>query len=195
MAGMMDELLEAVGGEDALGSLLASKMGGGNPAELATAAKGGIGAILGGLATNAKEEQGAGALFDALSKKHDGSALGSLDLLGDDDQVTEGGKILGHVFGDNQESVINNLAGSAGVSSSLISKLLPALAPIVMGFLGKKALSGGLNAGSLASLLGGAMDDDGFGLDDIVGMLAGGGSSSGGAGAIGGILKGLLGGK
>ena len=65
--------------------------------------------------------------------------------------------------------------------------MLPALAPLVMGMLGKKKAGGGLDAGGLAGLLKG--EADGFDLGDILGMVTGGG---GGAGGLMNMLKGLF---
>lgn len=188
---MMDELLGSLGGEEGLGSLLSGLTGGGDAKELGGVAKGSLGAILGGLAQNASNEEGAGALFDAIKNKHDGSALDDTTGFGGTDQVEDGKKILGHVFGDKQETVTNKLAESSGMDMGMIAKILPALAPVVMGFLGKKAQGGQLDANGLSGMLSSGMED-GFGLDDIMGLL---GEDAGGLSGLLDKAKDFLGGN
>ena len=56
--------------------------------------------------------------------------------------TADGEKIVKNVFGDNEEQVVNQLGGLGG-GSSLFKSLLPMLAPIVMGYLGKQLAGGG----------------------------------------------------
>lgn len=161
-------------------------------------------ALLGGLANNAKSSGGAQSLSTALDG-HDDSVFSNLGgLLGGGG---DGSKILGHVLGNKQGSVEKNLAAQSGLDVGSISKLLPMLAPLVMGYLSKQKSSGGLDAGSLGSLLGNEkaaaekktpglgglssiLDADGDGsiMDDVIGMATG--KSKGG---IGGMLGKLFG--
>lgn len=165
-------------------------------------------AILGGLANNAKSPEGAQALSSALGG-HSSDIFGSLGgLLGGGG---DGSKILGHVLGSKQTSVQNNLASQSGLSAGAIGKLLPMLAPLVMGYLSKQKSDGGLDAGGLGALLGSErkaqekkspglgglasiLDSDGDGsiIDDVMGMATG---KSGGAkkGGLAGLLGKLLG--
>lgn len=67
----------------------------------------------------------------------------------------DGEKIVGHVFGGQQDQVANRLPGTAnlgGVGGDLVRKLLPILAPIVMSYLAKKVLGGGQDSGAQGSL-------------------------------------------
>ena len=50
------------------------------------------------------------------------------------------------MFGDNEEQVVNQLGGLGG-GSSMFKSLLPMLAPIVLGYLGKQAAGGGGGGG------------------------------------------------
>ncbi len=188
MAGLMDEMMGALNGADGgLGGLLGGVLGGQADAKTEKAAGLGIEAILGGLANNAQDPKGAEALMNALDR-HDGSALDNLGPgFGNAESAADGEKILGHVFGDNKAAVTQNLAAKSGLDVGSIAKMLPALAPVVMGMLGKKKAGGGLDAGGLAGMLKG--EADGFDLGDILGMVTGGG---GGAGGIMNILKGLF---
>lgn len=144
-------------------------------------------ALLAGMQANAADPGGAASLAAAVGQ-HDGSLLDGLDLGGLD--LGDGAKIVRHIFGDNEDQVVNQLSGANGLSSGTLMKLLPMLAPLIMAFLSKKAKGGaaqGSGGGGLGDVLGGG------GLGDILGGLLGGGSGSGGGG-IGDILGGLLGG-
>lgn len=190
MAGMMDELMGALGGgEGGVGGLLGGLLGGGDSAKNESAAGMGLEAILGGMAQNAKTKRGADSIADAVAR-HDGSALDKLSsTFGSQTATADGQKILGHVFGKNQEAVTAGIAKKSGLDLGAIVKLLPALAPIVMGFLSRKKDDGGLDASGLASALGG--ESAGFDLGDLTGLLGGGT----GTGGIMEIIKGFLGGR
>jgi hypothetical protein len=150
-------------------------------------------ALVGGLHANAQDPAGAASLAGALGS-HDPSLLdGGVNL--DQVDTTDGAKIVSHVFGDNHDQVVSQLGGMGGASitSGLVGKLLPLLAPIVMSFLAKRLLGGALGGGSGASAGG---SGGGGGLADILGSLLGGGSSAGsGGGSVGGFdLGSILGG-
>ena len=148
--------------------------------------------LLGSLAGASQQPQGASALFGALSNDHDGSILDALGPLLAGGYATralgsDGGRILSHLFGNQQGSVEQAVARSAGVDQSLISRLLPILAPIVMGYLGRRITSGGLDAGGLGGLLGGEREQvrqQDPGLGGIFDLLGGGSNDD----ASGGLL-------
>jgi hypothetical protein len=159
-------------------------------------------ALLGALAGNASTERGEQKLASVLERDHDGSLLDSLGgmlngSLGG--RTANGAGILGHLFGDNdnQGQVVNNLAGKSGVNPALISKLMPLLAPLVMGWLGKQMRGGGQAAassggmGSMGGMGGGAL---GGLLGGVLGQMMGGGGAGGGGGGLADMLGGLLGG-
>ena len=64
-------------------------------------------------------------------------------------------KFLGLALGGQQSAVTGAIASASGLKSSSAEGLLAMAAPMVLGLLGQKASSGGLNAGSFASMLGG----------------------------------------
>jgi len=168
--------------------------------------------LLGAMKKNVSSPQGADGLMSALSSKHDGSILDNLGgLFGggvDDSVMNDGAGILGHVFGGKQPQVENALSQKSGMDAGSITNILKIAAPIVMGFLGKqKAQSNVSDANGLNSLLGGMLggqpqqnqslittlldaDGDGSILDDVAGMVMGGGKKKGG---LGGLLGGLFG--
>ena len=162
-------------------------------AEQATRAA--IPALLGGMQANAQDPAGAASLAGAL-RQHDGSALGApVDQL----DTHDGQRIVQNVFGDQTHDVVARLGGATpGDGSSLVSKLLPILAPIVMAYLAKKLQGGTAGATTGDGGVGG-------GLGDILGQVLGGAggaqtqpgtpSGQGGLGdVLGGVLGGLLGG-
>lgn len=194
--------------DDLLGQLpmgeLANKLGV-DEATAEQAAKTALPTLLAGLQANAEDPAGAQSLESALAQHQDSSLLdGGVSL----DQVDEadGEKIVGNVFGDNKSQVVNALSNATGGGdgqSSIISKLLPMLAPIVMAYLAKQFMNkgqsgegsgdGGGLAGMLGGLLGGGGSGGGGGLGGMLGGLLGGGGSGGGGGGLGGMLGGLLG--
>jgi hypothetical protein len=157
---------------------------GADPAQAQQAISAALPALLAGLQRQAAPGSG---LQQAIEQDHDGSILddiagylnGTANL---GSRTTDGNGILEHVFGDKQQPIQQALSSQTGLSSSTIAQLLPLLAPIVMGMLGRQARTTGDSSG-------------GFGdLGTILGGLTGGSAGSGaGAGGLGDILGGLLG--
>lgn len=165
------------------------------------AARQAVPALLGGLQANAQDSGGAVSLEHALSQ-HTGMSLEGLDLGAVD--TDDGAAIVGNVFGDNTDQVINKLGGQSG-GAGIMSKLLPILAPLVMSWLAGKffgqqgqasAAPAGGGGGGLGDLVGGATGGgSGGGLGDLLGgLLGGGGGSASGSDPLGDLLGGLLGG-
>ncbi|MEP7332053.1 MAG: DUF937 domain-containing protein [Terracoccus sp.] len=119
--------------------------------EVTTAAQNALPALLGGLQANAQDPDAADSIVSALSN-HTSSVRGL-----DDIDERDGQKIVGNIFGGNQDQVVSQLGGLSGSSGSIISKLMPILAPIVMSWLARKM--GG--AGGLGGLLGGVLGGGG----------------------------------
>ena len=149
-------------------------------------------ALLGGMEANAQDPGGAASLEKALGQ-HAGSPFEGLDL-GQVD-TADGEKIVGNIFGDNSEQVINKLGGDSG-GSGIMQKLLPILAPIVLSMLAGKFLGQGQGQAAPGQASG-PMPSGGSagGLEDLLGSAAGGGGGAGSAGGIGDLLGGLLGGS
>ncbi len=138
--------------------------------------------LLGSMMGAAQQPEGANALFGALNNDHDGSILDMLGPLLSGGYASralgaDGGRILGHILGNNRSNVEQAVSRGAGVEAGLIQKLLPMLAPIVMGYLGKRLRGGGLDAGGLGSLLGAEREQarqQDSGLGGLLDMLGGG---------------------
>ncbi|MEU1970959.1 DUF937 domain-containing protein [Microbacterium sp. NPDC019599] len=146
--------------------------------------------ILTGLQGNAQTPEGSQAILKALDKHSDTIGEGTVEV--DRVDTADGQKILGHIFGGQQDAVAQKLTSEPQTAGIDFGKLLPILAPIVLGLLAKKQGGAAGQAGSGSAAGGG-------GLGDIIGGLLGGGASGGGASAggidIGGLLGGLFGGK
>lgn len=146
--------------------------------------------LLGALAGNTSTPQGEQALTGALQRDHDGSLLDQVGGMLDGSvggRAANGAGILGHLFGGDsgQDEVVNTLAGKTNVSSALIRKLLPVLAPMLLSYLGKQMRGGQQSHGASAGSGMGSQADSGLG-----GALSG---ALGGGGPLGGLLGGLLG--
>lgn len=112
--------------------------------------------LIGALGRNAGQPQGAEALFGALQRDHAGLDLGSVlgSVLGGGGQ---GDQILGHIFGDRQETAAQGLGGVAGLGSNQASSLLKILAPIVLAYLAKRMFAqddAGASPQALGNVLG-----------------------------------------
>ncbi len=203
------QILQGQLSDDVLGHL--SDQIGADKQQTATAANGIFATLLGGLANNASSEGGLASLGAALDRDHDGSILD--DIMGMVGGMMQGGDntagsalngagILGHILGDRQEVAAQQVSQSSGLSMGQVMKLMPVLAPIVMGVLGRVKNQGGLDLGNLAGvLMGSAQNAQSGGFGDLIGSVLGGvlgggqpqGQPSGGGGLLGNILGGIFG--
>lgn len=200
------EILQGQLSDDMLGQL--SQQIGADKEQTATAANGIFATLLGGLANNATSESGLASLASALDRDHDGSILDDLmGMVGGMAQdnapaasAVNGAGILGHILGDRQETAAQQISQSSGLNVGQIMKLMPILAPIVMGVLGRAKNSGSLDLGGLANILMGSAQhaqQGGFGdlLGSVLGGVLGGGQpqQQQGGGLLGNILGGIFG--
>ena len=110
--------------------------------------------LVGALARNASNQDGASALDRALGR-HDGSVLEDVAGFLGRGPTNDGGKILGHVLGGRQGNAEGSLAKMSGMDSAQIGKLLAMLAPLVLGALGKAKRNDNIGARDLGGMLGG----------------------------------------
>ena len=131
-------------------------------------------ALLGALGKRSASPAGAEALF-GLANGADDSILDNLGgFLGGGDSGGVGGALLGSLLGSKRGAVESGLAQQSGMGGAIVSKLLPMLAPMVMGFLKRKIMGGGMNASSMASMLGDNTNAmRGGGLGSILDLLDG----------------------
>ena len=150
--------------------------------------------ILGGLKKQKDERGGQDRVDHILNKYGNPSALDNMDDLFKqklNDNSTEPN--LGGLLGNAGTDATNMLTNNFKIDSNMAAKLIPMLAPIVLGFLTKKRDSGTGSSG-LAGLL--DQDGDGSVLDDVAGLFLGGlGGSSNKGNPLTDLLGGILGGK
>ncbi len=189
MSGLLDQLTKHLSG-NALESL--SQSIGTDKGQTQSAIAAALPMLLGALAKNASKPQGADALNKALERDHDGSILDNVAGAFSQTNSNTGAGILKHLFGGNQSAVASGLGKAAGLGGDQSLKMLAALAPLVLGSLGKARGASNLNAGGLTDLLSGEKknmqgnnpalggllslldrDGDGSVIDDIAGGLLG----------------------
>jgi hypothetical protein len=149
--------------------------------------------LLGALARNASQGDGAERLHQALVRDHDGSVLEQPAALPDGEGLRDGEAILGHILGDRRAVAEQGVSRASGLDLAKVGPLLAMLAPLVMGALGRTRAEQGLDPDGLTRVLGnereelgarapgilGAVgrlldrDNDGSALDDVGGLLGG----------------------
>ena len=164
------------------------------------AARQAIPALLGGMQANAEDPAGARSLAGALGDHPSDLIDGGVAL--DQVDTNDGQKIVGNIFGPNQDQVAQTLGGNlGGQAGGLIQRLLPILAPIVLAYLSKRLMGQRQGSGQddpLGSILGGGTTGSSNPLNDLLtsmlgGGVAGGSSSQSSGGSILDVLGGLLG--
>lgn len=93
--------------------------------------------LLGGLARNASNPDGAAALGSALDQ-HRGGMMESLGGLLGSAGSGAGAEILGHIFGQRRQTVEAGVGQATGLQQQQVGKLLMVLAPIVMAALARR---------------------------------------------------------
>lgn len=127
--------------------------------------------LIGAMQKNASTEAGADSLLGALT-----SHIGDTSVNLSNESLTDGGKILKHILGNDSGDVYSALAKQTGTSSSQVGGILAAIAPMLLGLLGQGQKSTNTGVGGLGGLLGGLL------------------SGTSGKQSSGGLLGGLLGG-
>jgi hypothetical protein len=149
--------------------------------------------VAAGVRRNTQSPEGLEGLIRALQTGNHGRYVEDSSALQYDRVADDGNAILGHVFGskDVSRGVASQAADLSGVGSSILKKMLPVIAAVVMGQLAKNMGGGGR----------GAPQSSGGGLGDILGDILGGRmgapqtqSSGQGGGGLGDILGDILGG-
>jgi len=151
MSSLIEMLTQQLGSQQSLGKL--GKQIGTDQTATQNAVGAALPVLLGALARNSAESSGAQSLDRALSK-HDGGVLDNLGGFLDSPDVDDGNGILRHVLGDRRQSVETGVSKASGLDMSMVAKLLPILAPVVMGALGRQKRDSSLNSGGLSELLG-----------------------------------------
>jgi len=155
--------------------------------------------ILGGLKRQMEQCGGAPRLDHILNKYGNDGVLDDIGgLFQDVAEKPSADPRLGGLLGDSGVQAANMLAQNFSLDMNTAKKIIPMLAPIILGMLTRTRDTGGAGSGGIADLI--DQNGDGNILDDVAGFLTRGmggmqGSSSGGGGLLGGLLGTLLGGQ
>ena len=159
--------------------------------------------VTSGVRRNTRQDDGIVSLLEALSGGRHERYLDDDSAIQYDQVRDEGNAILGHLFGDKQVSreVAMQAAGSTGIGSAILKKMLPVIASMVLGAIFKQMTGGGRqpapqprgdSGGGLGDILGGGQSRQ-TKLDPIPDPGSGGGSSGSG-GSLDDLLRDVLGG-
>lgn len=141
-------------------------------------------AITRGIKENTKYETQLDDLLDALASGKHGEYLNDLSRLNQQQTTDDGNAILAHIFDnfsvdsiDVSRQVAQSTSEKTGVDNSVVKKLLPVLATVIMGSLNKEAKRSNLldtqNGNASSSILGAIIvqyldaDKDGSVIDDL----------------------------
>ncbi len=126
----MSLLTELVGAMTAQAPVndLSNKVGGSNSqiSSLITAA---LPLLMQSMTNNASSPAGAASLLGALAQ-HTNTAPVAEQISNAD--LIDGGKIIGHILGNNSASVMNSLAAQSGLNTNQVSSVLGSIAPALM---------------------------------------------------------------
>lgn len=197
----LQDLLGQQQGDEAVDEI--SRNVGTEPSLVSSAISAALPALINGLANNASTPAGAESLNNALEQHHDGGILDNLGGLAgkifgqreaEPPPEADAGGILGHILGDSQGAVAQDVSQKSGLGLGQVAQILMFLAPIVMGYLGRQKQQQGIGAEGIGGLLGGLLgggagqpegsgnavidmassaldrDHDGSSLDDIASM-------------------------
>ena len=146
-----------------------------------------ITSLLGGMTANAQNTNGEQSLASALiSHLTDGASYASQGVDLKQIDTKDGAKIVQHALGESTAKTAAALSSKTGTDESLLQKLLPILAPVVLAYIANKAIGGKAQTSAPASASGNLMGS-------VVGSLLG-GNGAGSAAGLGSMLGGLLGG-
>jgi hypothetical protein len=170
---------------------------GADPAQTKTAIDGAIPMLLAALGKEAADPERRTGLHQAIREDHDGSIIDNLQgyLSGQEGgRAADGEGIVNHVLGERKQPAVEALSQKSGLDLGMIASLLPLLAPIVMGMIGKKGRNGGLSLDTITDVLGNdtrRAADESPDIGDLLGSVLGGKQS--GQGGIGDVLGSILG--
>lgn len=149
--------------------------------------------ILAGLKRQKDTRGGDERVDHILNKYGDASVLNNIkDLVSTKAHAQDVDPNLGGLLGDaGGLQAAQALAKRMNIDPSTIMKMIPALAPLVLGALSRKRDSGGQGISGVGALL--DADGDGSILDDVAGFLlkGGGATQKKGGGLLGSLLGGL----
>lgn len=164
-------------------------------------------ALIAGMGKNASTDEGASSLSKALEVHvNSGVADDVGGYMRSGGNVDEGRKIVTHVLGDRSSEIETGLGRGVGINGQQMGSLLAALAPLVLGALGKDQHQSGGGSGGLAGallgpnspildMMGASSDSPAASIAGLLGGLLGSGTGSSQSSDMGSLLGGLLGGS
>lgn len=170
----MSGLMDLLGGvlDDSAASQIGQQLGA-PPQATSNAIGAALPMLLSALNQNARQPGGAEALLGALQRDgHHGLLDDVAGFLGGNAQgnSANGAGILGHLLGDRQGAATQAVSQASGLNGAQTAQLLAMLAPLVLGAVGKMQQRGGLDAGGLTSMLGGAHATAAQAQPDLMGL-------------------------
>ena len=190
MSGLLDDLMGQIGGA---GMQNLSQQLGLNQQQTASAVSAALPVLLGAMAKKTETADGANQLAQAVTDDDGGILDDLVGFLGSSNN-RNGADILSSLLGGKQTNVESGISKATGLDLGQSMSLLQHLAPILMGFLGKKQSQEGFGTSVLTNILAGAVsqksgsgggsimdiagafldqDGDGSAIDDIGGLLGG----------------------
>ena len=124
---LMSLLTELVGAMTAQAPVndLSNKVGGSN-AQISSLISAALPLLMQSMTNNASSPAGAASLLSALAQ-HTNTAPVAQQISNAD--LIDGGKIIGHILGNNSASVMNSLAQQSGLNTNQVSSVLGSIAP------------------------------------------------------------------
>jgi hypothetical protein len=153
--------------------------------------------ILGGLKRQMEQRGGAPRVDHILNKYGSASVLNDIGgLFGMHAENRNPDPRLGGLLGESGVQAADMLSQNFNLDKNTAMKIIPMLAPIILGFLTQRRDAGGMGSRGIADLI--DQDGDGNILDDVAGFfmrgLGGGQGPSSGGGMLGDLLGAVLGG-
>jgi hypothetical protein len=127
---------------------------GADPLSTGKAVTAAVPAMISGLATQAAQPGGASALLGLLNQGLGGNILENVSGYLANPAAAGGVNLLQQIFGGNQNVAEAQVAKVSGLSHGIIGRLLPLLAPIVVGALGNVVKTQSLDVAGLTRFLG-----------------------------------------
>lgn len=114
------------------------------------------------LTKNASKKDGAQSLLGALTQH---TSKDSVEKQIENADTVDGAKIIAHILGNDQNTVLKNLAKESGASVSEVSSVLNSIAPALLNSLGTATNATSKKVSSGVDL------SDGIDLSDVMGLL------------------------
>ena len=138
---------------------ISKQLGAQDPNQVKKAAQGASELLLHAITNNAANQKRGSGLYGAIERDHDGGILG--DLMGvlsgqkrvNNPKTMNGAGIVSHLLGKQQLEAAQVIGQSSGLDIFKSGVLMQLIAPIIMGVVGQKQKSNGLDLGGLAKIL------------------------------------------